>query len=68
MTEHRAPQSPQVTLHLDDSDLHKGAIEGPPDGYGNANAEGALDEDGWPRDEVLIAWDVLGANEDGTQG
>ena len=68
MTERHAIQSHQVELHADDSDLHKGAIEGPPDGYGNSNAEGALDEDGWPRDEVLIAQDVLGANEDKTQG
>lgn len=68
MPEQRAIQSHQVELHADDSDLRKGAIEGPPGGYGNANAEGALDEDGWPRDEVRIAQDVLGANEDGTQG
>jgi hypothetical protein len=50
-----------------DSDLHKGAIEGPPDGYGNRNAP-ALDEQGWPNDEVAIAEDVLGANEDKTTG
>jgi hypothetical protein len=68
MPESRAVQSHQVELHAGDSDLHKGAIEGPPDGYGNPNADGALDEDGWPRDEVLIAQDVLGANEDQTQG
>jgi len=68
MSEHRPPQSHQIELHADDSDLHKGAVEGSPDGYGNANAEGALDEDGWPRDEVRIAEDVLGANEDQTQG
>ena len=50
-----------------DSDIHKGAIEGPPDDYGKLNAPG-LDEDGWPNDEVAIAQDVLGANEDQTQG
>lgn len=49
-----------------DSDLHKGAIEGP-EGSGNRNAP-ALDENGWPNDEVAIAEDVLGANEDQTQG
>lgn len=65
---HRDLRSHQVELHEDDSDLRKGAIEGPPDGHGNANAEGALDEAGWPRDEVAIAEDVLGANEDETQG
>ena len=68
MTDQRTVQSAQVALHAGDSDLHKGAIEGPPDGYGNRNADGALDEDGWPRDEVLIAQDVIGANEDQTQG
>jgi hypothetical protein len=68
MTEDRHLQSHQVELHLDDSDLHKGAIEGPPDGHFNANAEGALDEEGLPLDEIAIAEDVLGANEDQTQG
>lgn len=68
MTEPRAIQSHQVELHAGDSDLHKGAVEGPPDGNGNRNAEGALDENGWPLDEVRIAEDVLGANEDQTQG
>jgi hypothetical protein len=50
-----------------DQDLKKGAVEGPPDGYGNSNAP-ALDETGWPNDEIAIAEDVLGANEDQTQG
>ena len=60
--------SHQVDLHVGDSDLHKGAKDGTPDGQGNANAEGALDEEGLPRDEVAIAEDVIGANEDETQG
>lgn len=64
MTQH----SDQVDLHVGDSDLKKGAIEGPPGGQGNANADGALDEQGFPRDEVAIAEDVIGANEDETQG
>lgn len=68
MTEPRTVQSHQVELHAGDSDLRKGAIEGPPDGNGNANAEGPVDEDGRPHDKVLIAEDVLGANEDQTQG
>ena len=67
MTLHPDLHSPQVDLHFDDSDLRKGAIEGP-DGQGNLNAEGALDDEGLPRDEVAIAQDVLGANEDQTQG
>ena len=68
MTERRDHHSPQVDLHADDSDLRKGAIEGPPDGHGNPNADGALDENGLPQDDVAIAQDVLGANEDQTQG
>jgi hypothetical protein len=68
MTPHRELHSPQVDLHVGDSDLQKGAIEGGPDGQGNLNAEGALDEEGLPRDEIAIAQDVLGANEDNTQG
>ena len=68
MTEPRVVQSHQVELHANDSDLQKGAIEGAPDGHGNANAEGAVGEDGRPCDETLIAEDVLGANEDQTQG
>lgn len=68
MTERRDHHSRQVDMHADDSDLRKGAIEGLPDGHGNLNAEGALDENGLPRDDVAIAQDVLGANEDQTQG
>ena len=61
-------RSHQIELHEGDSDLAKGAIEGPPDGQGNVNALGALDEEGLPKDEIAIAEDVLGANEDQTQG
>ena len=61
-------RSHQVDLHVGDSDLHKGAKDGVPDGQGNANAEKALDEQGLPTDEVAIAEDVIGANEDQTQG
>jgi hypothetical protein len=52
-----------------DPDLEKGAIEGPPsnDDQGNANAP-ALDENGMPNDEIAIAEDVLGANEDDRAG
>ena len=63
-----AEKTDQVGLHKGDSDLKKGAIEGAPDGQGNPNAQGALDEEGLPRDEVAIAEDVIGANEDQTQG
>lgn len=64
----RRSDSHQMELHADDSDLQKGAVEGSPDGQGNRNAEGALNDDGLPRDDVAIAQDVIGANEDDTQG
>jgi hypothetical protein len=51
-----------------DQDLKKGAVEDGPNTVGNSNAEDALDESGLPLDEVAIAQDVLGANEDETQG
>jgi hypothetical protein len=53
------------------SDEHLGAVEGerPDTGEGNANALSSLDDQGMPRkDDVRIAEDVLGANEDETQG
>ena len=50
----------------EDQDIHKGATE-TPTSPGNLNAPG-LDENGWPNDPVAIAEDVLGANEDETQG
>jgi hypothetical protein len=53
-----------------DPDLTKGAVEGPPSddaAQGNANAP-ALNDQGLPNDEVAIAEDVIGANEDETQG
>jgi hypothetical protein len=52
-------------------DAHLGAIEGDrpedPEQQGNGNVT-ALDEQGLPRDEQKICEDVLGANEDGSQG
>jgi hypothetical protein len=53
-----------------DPDLAKGAIEGPSNDnshQGNRNAP-ALDDQGLPNDEIAIAEDVLGANEDETVG
>ena len=53
-----------------DPDLEKGAVEGPPTDQqtqGNPNAPG-LDENGMPNDEVAIAQDVIGANEDESEG
>ena len=51
-----------------DQDLKKGAVEDGPNTLGNPNAEDALDDNGLPKDEIAIAQDVLGANEDDTQG
>jgi hypothetical protein len=54
-----------------DPDQHKGAVEGdrPTDTQNsNSNAPGALDANGLPKDKVAIAEDVIGANEDGTEG
>lgn len=68
MTQDRDPHhSDQMDLHVDDSDLRKGAVEGSPDGQGNPNGTG-LDDEGWPNDEVATAQDRIGANEDKTQG
>jgi len=58
---------PQHPHDESDSDFHKGAVEGTAEGQGNPNAP-ALDERGLPNDEVAIAQDVIGANEDETQG
>jgi hypothetical protein len=54
----------------DDPDTHKGAVEGdrPNDVQtGNPHGDG-VDENGLPDDEVAIAEDALGANEDESQG
>ena len=54
-----------------ETDEHLGAVEGdrttdrPQQGNRNANA---LDDEGLPNDRVRICEDVLGANEDKTQG
>jgi hypothetical protein len=59
---------PQEKPRADDPDLKKGAVEGPPErAQGNPNAP-ALNDEGLPNDEVAIAQDVIGANEDETQG
>lgn len=54
-----------------DQDEHKGVVEGdrPTDWpqHGNRNA-GALDKNGLPKNKVAIAEDVIGAQEDETQG
>jgi hypothetical protein len=54
-----------------ESDEHIGAVEGdrPTDAvqHGNENAP-ALDEQGLPNDQVAICEDVLGANQDESEG
>lgn len=53
-----------------DQDEHKGAVEGdrPTDKqHSNRNAT-ALDKNGLPKNKVAIAEDVIGAQEDETQG
>jgi hypothetical protein len=61
------PQLPKAP----DQDQYKGAVEGDrptDDQNSNRNAPAALDSNGLPRDPVAIAEDVIGANEDETQG
>jgi hypothetical protein len=57
------------TRHAD-PDWHKGALEGDrPDDPQHANRHGdGIDDRGLPDDPVAIAEDVVGANEDETQG
>jgi hypothetical protein len=54
-----------------DPDQVKGAVEGdrPTDRqHSNPNAPAGLDDEGLPKDRIAIAEDVIGANEDETQG
>ena len=54
----------------DTTDEHLGAVEGDKSTdpqQGNAHGDG-LDEQGMPNDPVAICEDVLGANEDKSQG
>ena len=60
----------KTTRQHDDPDAHKGVIEGdrPTDVQtGNPHGDG-LDDNGLPDDPIAIAEDVLGANEDESQG
>jgi len=68
------PEKPEPTSTDDagsEPDAHLGAIEGDrpedPEQQGNRNVP-ALDDQGLPRDERKICEDVLGANEDRSQG
>jgi hypothetical protein len=61
---------PQHLTPTDDPDAGKGAVEGDrPDQPQNANPHGpGVNDQGLPDDPVGIAEDVIGANEDETQG
>jgi hypothetical protein len=62
--------TPMAKKQQDDQDVHKGAVEGdrPSDEQiGNPNGTGVNDE-GMPDDPVATAEDVVGANEDESQG
>jgi hypothetical protein len=56
--------------HQKDPDVHKGAIEGDrPDDEQMGNPSGnGLNDEGLPDDPIAIAQDVIGANEDETEG
>ena len=58
--------TPSTMRSSGDADMHKGAIE---DDHpcARSNAPG-LDDDGLPNDEIAIAEDAIGAEEDGSQG
>lgn len=64
-----AGDSPKVSVR-NDPNLHKGALDGDrPSDEQNSNPNApALDDRGNPDDELAIAEDVIGANEDHTQG
>ena len=62
--------TPMAMRQQDDPDAHKGAIEGdrPHDEqFGNPHGDG-VDENGLPDDPVATSEDVIGANEDESQG
>jgi hypothetical protein len=68
MTDSTSHPKPKITHAI--SDEHLGAVEGDRASdtlEGNRNAA-ALDDEGMPKNDVAISEDVLGANEDETQG
>lgn len=68
MTDSTSHPKPKVTHAI--SDEHLGAVEGDRASdtpQGNRNAP-ALDDEGMPQNDIAISEDVLGANEDETQG
>jgi hypothetical protein len=68
MTDSTSHPKPKITHAI--SDEHLGAVEGDRASdtpQGNRNAP-ALDDEGMPKNDIAISEDVLGANEDETQG
>jgi hypothetical protein len=68
MTDSTSHPKPKITHAI--SDEHLGAVEGDRASdtpQGNRNAP-ALDDEGMPQNDIAISEDVLGANEDETQG
>ncbi|PYR35612.1 MAG: hypothetical protein DMF93_21435 [Acidobacteria bacterium] len=66
----RSSMTAMAIKQRDDQDVHKGAVEGdrPTDEQiGNPNGPG-VNEEGLPDDPVATAEDVVGANEDESQG
>lgn len=64
------PEAGKPAESARDPDRHKGSLEGDrPDDLQQANPHGdGLDAEGLPDDPVAIAEDVVGANEDESQG
>ena len=63
--------TPMANKQADDQDVHKGAIEGDrPSDEQNVEPrnKSGVDENGMPNDPIATAEDVVGANEDGSQG
>ena len=63
--------TPMANKQADDPDVHKGAIEGdrPTDEQNvEPRNKSGVDENGMPNDPIATAEDVVGANEDGSQG
>ncbi len=64
------PEPPPQPRHLADPDARKGALEGDrPTDRQHSNPHGkGINEEGLPSDEKATAEDVIGAQEDKTQG
>ena len=70
MDKPKVPVEPSPSQEPDQADAGIGAVEGDrPDDLQQGNPHGdGLDSNGLPDDPTAIAEDVIGANEDDTQG